>query len=283
MLLNHLISAIVFVSLFAHATQGNAQQTSELTDRDRTRLYLPISRDQFPELVSNLEAALLKAGLDELKLTTSDYWHPYQHGIRQGRPGIYLAAPHFAAWLVNKHQFEPTLMLSETLQYVIVARRADLDIFEVNDLASKTVCTGPTMDLSFLLVRESMTRSLLSAETKRVEDVAKKMQTDDKRCDAFSLSEHLFKNYELEQSFKFIRLQQSAKYSNYAYLFHPSVSKRTKAALRKFLLSRKTQELMQPIYRLYANQPIIVRAKPTHYPSVQSKSLQPYWGSSKSP
>ncbi len=283
MLLNHLISAIVFVSLLAHATQGNTQQVSELTGTDHTRLYLPISRDQFPELISKLETALLDAGLDDLKLITGDYWHPYQNGVRQGRPGIYLAAPHFAAWLIDQHQFEPTLMLSESLQYVIVARRADLDIFEVNDLASKTVCTGPTMDLSFLLVQESMTRSLLSAETERVEDVANQMQTDNKRCDAFSLSEHLFKNYELEQPFKFIRLQQSAKFSNYAYLFHPSVSKRTKAALRKFLLSRNTQELMQPIYRLYAKQPIVVKAKPRHYPPAQSMSLRPYWGPPKSP
>jgi len=277
-----LIFGLFLISLLSRAQLSHAQQdlNSEQSPRShQIPFYLPIQKDQFPGLVQQLESALLEAGLEELKLTTSDYWHPYQQGIRQGRRGIFFAAPHFASWLVNTHKFDPALRLSGKSQYVIVARRADSEIFEVRDLANKTVCTDATMDLSFLLVRESMTRSLLSAKTLRVQNVAETMKRNRLDCDAFSLSEHLLQPFLLEDPFQFIRLQQSDEYSNYAYLLNPEVPATTKRALRKFLVSKKAKNILQPMYRLFSEEPTIVSAKSSNYPPSQMQSLQPYWGS----
>jgi len=284
MLLHSLSSTILALGLFIAGSVSYAQQASEPSIENNTQeilFYLPISRERFPDLIQNIEAALDDAKLDNLKLTTTDYWHPYQQGIRQGRLGIYFAAPHFSSWLVNIHKFEPMLRLSGGLQYVIAARRSDSHIFEVVDLAEKTVCTDATMDLSFLLVRESMTRSVLSAETKRVSNVAFEMGQDNKICDAFSLSEHLFLEFAAQQPFKFIRLQQSSEFSNYAYLLHPGVPPETKRALRKFLVSKKAREILHAMYLLFSKDPRIISAKPSNYPHSQMQSLIGYWGSQK--
>ena len=259
-----LIFCLFLISLLYYARLSHAQQEPDFKQQARSNkisFFLPIQKDQFPGLVQQLKSALIDAGLDELELTTSGYWHPYQQGIRQGRLGIFFAAPHFAAWLVNVHKFNPTLRLSGKSQYVIVARSADSEIFEVRDLANKTVCSDATMDLSFLLVRESMARSVLSAKTLRVQNVAEAMKRNKLDCDAFSLSEHLLKPFLLEDPFQFIRLQQSDEYSNYAYLLNPEVPAKTKRALRKFLVSKKAKEILQPMYRLFSEKPTLVRSR----------------------
>jgi hypothetical protein len=240
--------------------------------------YLPISNTQFPGLVSQLEIALTDAGLGHLKLTTTDYWHPYQNGIRQGRLGIYLAAPHFASWLIHKYEFKPNLKLDGPLRYVITARRADTNLFEINDLANQTVCTSASMDLSFLLVKEAMPQSLLSPKTIRVESVVEKMRSDDSRCNAFSLSEHLYLMLAADQPFKFISLKQSAEFSNYAYVLHPSVSQQTHSELTKLLSNKAVTKILRPMHQLFAAEPRIVRAKENHYPKSDMSPLQKYWG-----
>lgn len=277
---------ILICNLLLGATAAYGQQNlgaSRGSSDAEVLFYLPINKLQFPTLVQELELALSNAsvnntGLSKLTITTTDYWHHYQQGIRKGRPGVYFAAPHFAAWLVNKHQFEPVLRLAGNLQYVIVSRRSDSHIFEAGDLANKTVCTNAMMDISFLVVRESMSRSVLAADTLRVQNVAKEMNSDNKKCDAFSLSEHLFLPFATEDPFQFIRLQQSKEFSNYAYLLHPNIPSELKKPLKKFLSSKEASDILAPMYRLFAKEPRILNGKPSNYPRSQAISLEPYWG-----
>jgi hypothetical protein len=253
-------------------TKSASQVTQEIIP-----FYLPINEAQFPGLIEKLEKALGEANLGHLKLTTTSYWHPYQNGIRQGRLGIYLTAPHFASWLINQHQFNTELRLAGPLRYVIAVRRDDTEIFEVNDLVNKTVCTTATMDLSFLLAKESVPRSILSAKTRRVESVVEQMRLDSRRCNAFSLSEHLFLKLAMDQPFKFIRLKQSEEFSNYAYLVHPSVPPQTAVALTKFLKNRGVIKMLTPMHQLFSAEPRIVSARAIHYPRSQMSPLLRYW------
>jgi len=262
-------------------SNANAQKADLVKKEPEILLYLPIHQEQFPQLVQQLKSELDNSGLHHLKIVTTEYWHPYQNGIRQGRPGIYFTAPHFSAWLVNKHKFTPLLRLAGQLQYVIAARRSDSDIFEVGDLANKTVCTNATMDLSFLLVRESMTRSVLSAQTKNVQNVAREMSNNNRACDAFSLSEHLFLEFAVQEPFRFIRLQQSETFSNYAYLFSPNISSSIRVRVKKVLTSKKVNTILHPMYRLYAQEPIITNGSPNNYPPEQMKPLNIYWGATR--
>jgi hypothetical protein len=271
-------------SLTVAASNLHAESKSKPASQAKIKsipFYLPIDKTQFPGLIEKIEKVLSVAGLGHLKITTTSYWHPYQNGIRQGRMGIYLAAPHFASWLINQHQFNTELKLAGSLRYVIAVRRADTSIFEVNDLVNKTVCTSAIMDLSFLLATESTPHSLLSAKTRRVESVVEQMRLNSRKCNAFSLSEHLFLEIAAEQPFKFIGLKQSAEFSNYAYLVHPDVSQQTSAALTKFLKNKEVAQILLPIHQLFAAEPRLVRARPNHYPRSQLSPLLQYWAATQ--
>ena len=259
------------------APKASAQGADLDKQNSEILLYLPIHQNQFPGLIEQLNIAIENSQADYIKVITTDYWHPYQNGIRQGRSGIYFAAPHFSAWLVNKHQFIPSLALSGKLQYVIAARRSDSDIFEVRDLANKTVCTNATMDLSFILVRESMSRSILAAQTKIVQDVANEMRVDNKACDAFSLSEHLFLEFASKDPYQFIRLQQSNEFSNYAYVISPDTSPKAVTTVKHFLSSKEVKKILHPMYRLYSQEPAIVNSSADRYPIEQMAPLTTYW------
>lgn len=224
------------------------------------------------------QASKIEPALAQLKLKTTDYWLPYQQGIRQGRLGVYFVAPHFTSWLTHRHQFTPALKLAGKLQYVIAARQRDSHIFEIRDLANKRVCTRETLNLGFLLVREAMKQSLLPAKVEHVQSVILDMKNNNKTCDAFSLSEHLFVEISNTAPFEYIRLQQSDRYSNYAYVFHPAILPDTKIALENFLNSSSVQTILRPMYRLFAKEPIVLRGEVGDYPRSYLKLLQPYWG-----
>ena len=239
--------------------------------------YLPLSVDQFPNISSKLETALAEAGLSQFSVKTTDYWHPYQQGLRQGRNGVYFAAPHFAAWSILKNKFVPIFRIQSELQYVIVARRADSAIFEVNDLAGKTVCTERAPNLDFLLSRTALEKALILARTKNVKSVFFAMTDDDKSCQAFSISRHIFEHFAKSEPFRFIRLQQSEPSKNYSFVLDQSTASVHGLALEKFLRSSKAQTILEPMYKLYSTSPTLMRVKTKDYEEQDYAPLLNYW------
>jgi hypothetical protein len=281
------LSIFLFSVLAAANSTSPAQQVAEAREHtniqsNKIPFYLPILQNQFSDVVTAFESALVEqisenAHLKKLELITTDYRHPYQNGIRQGRLGVYFAEPHFASWLVNVHGFETLLHLSGFQQYVIVVKTSDTDLFELNDLATKTICTGSSMDMSFLMVSNSMRHNLQPVKVRQVKEVAKEMKRINQKCDGFSLSEHVFSQITTQAPFEFIRLKQSSEFSNYAYLIHPDVPRETKKNLRELLLSQKMQEIFRPVYRHFTKDPILLKGKSENYPPAQMQPLQAYW------
>lgn len=239
--------------------------------------YLPLSKAQLPEISAQLEAALFDAGLAQFKVRTTDYWHPYQQGLRRGREGVYFAAPHFAAWSITKNNFVPILRLKSELQYVMIARRADSEIFEVNDLAGKTVCTERAPNLDFLLSRTALKKALILARTKHVKSVPQAMRDDDKDCQAFSVSRHIFEGFAKTEPFRFIRLQQSEATKNYGFVLDRETAFAHGVALKKFLSSTRAKTILQPMYKLYSNSPAPVSVKTADYEKQDFAPLLDYW------
>jgi len=239
--------------------------------------YLPLSSEQFPTISDDLENALHEAGLSQFKVTTTDYWHPYQQGLRRGRRGVYFAAPHFSAWAIDKYKFVPILRLRNKLQYVIVARRTDSHIFEVNDLAGKTVCTGQAPNLDFLLSRTALRKAVILARTKPVKSVPQAMRSDDQNCQAFSVSRHIFDAFIKTEPFRFIRLQQSDATLNYGFIVNRQTALDHGIKLRKFLRSARAKSVLKPMYDLYSDKTILVGAKTRDYSSNDYAPLLDYW------
>jgi len=213
-----------------------------------------------------------------VKVQTADYWHPYQQGLRRGRVGFYLAAPHFASWAIHKHRFVPMLRLSEPLKYVIAARRDDARIFEVNDLANRVVCSQKAVNLDFILTTTALDNTLWSAQSKSVNSVPDAMKYDNQNCHAFAVSEHIFREYNLESPEKFIRLQQGDEYTNYAFLAHPDISETLQKQLMALLQTTEMTRLLSPIVNQYSSKPKLIPATLDDYPQHFIKPLTIYWG-----
>jgi hypothetical protein len=228
-------------------------------------------------LAAQLNQALQQAGLGHFKVVTADYWHPYQQGIRQGRPGLYLAAPHFVAWAIQKHQFKPVLRLPNKLRYVIAARRNDTQYFEINDLANQPVCSQRAVNLDFLLVRGSFNNSWLAAQNRIVNSVASAVEYDNQNCAAFSMSEHLFKEVNKQTPDRLIRLQQGPEFNNYAFIIHSGASNQNIQRIKSFLRSQSAQTLLRPLLSEYSNESTLLPIRAKDYPKSYLKILEPYW------
>ena len=244
---------------------------------DAINFYLPQHSKDNSELHKSLQLTLNKAGLNFIKVRSTHFWHPYIQGLRQGRPGIYFSAPHLSAWAVNNHQFEPMLRLTGKLQHVLVSRRSDTDIFEVNDLHKKHICTSKAPNLDFILASQLLRGSINSPVITIKKSSSQAMFKDDKSCDAFSISDHIFTRYALKDPYKFIRLHQGVQYPNYAFLSSADISKDTRFKLKQILLNRATIKLMKPLYLNYANSTTLLVATKEDFLNIPNEYLNRVW------
>ncbi len=265
-------SALV-IALLLHQQVAFAQ-----TSVQKLPLYLPYSSSALPELATELDNSLNKAGIDYLKIHTADYWHPYQQGLRRGRLGIYFAAPHFVSWAIHKHQFTPFLRLTEPLKYVIAARREDAHIFEVNDLADRSICAQKAVNLDFLLATSALDNTLLSAHNKSVNSVPDAMKYDNQNCHAFAVSDHILRQFNLDSPERFIRLKQGSEYTNYAFVAHPSVPQSQLEQLTALLQTKEIRMILAPLTKQYSSKTKLVPTQKDDYPFDFTKPLKIYWG-----
>lgn len=245
--------------------------------KEDIRFYLSNSSQTNPNLHSALQLELDKAGLSYIKVSSTDFWHPFIQGIRQGRTGIYFAAPHFSAWAVKQHQFVPLLKLSGNLQYVLLSRQNDIDIFEVSDLARKRICASKAPNLDFILANSALTSSLNSPIIISKTSSATAMLKGDKDCDAFVVSEHIFTQHALKNPYRFVRLQQSKKQLNHAFISSPDVDIETLTAFKKVMLSKTVTTLLEPLYSEYSSRPILIRATDDEFGKTQNDYLNKIW------
>jgi len=236
-------------------------------------LYLPYSSSALPNLQKELDTLLQRADSNRFKVQSADYWHPYQQGLRHGRVGVYLAAPHFASWAIHKHQFVPI-----SLKFVIAARKDDARFFEINDLANHSICAQKAVNLDFLLVKSALSNPLLSANNKSVNSVSDAMKYDNENCHAFAVSDHLFQKFNLESPDRFIRLQQGQQFNNYVFIAHPEVSQDHIERLTVALKSEEVRHSLAPLYEEFSTQTKLIPAAISEYPLTYTSALKAYWG-----
>jgi hypothetical protein len=273
------ITALPLLILLTSYSSAAQQQAARATkpSKQQINLYLPIDRAEHTRLISTLDDALKTAGLSQIKVAGSDYWHAYQNGLRNGRSGIYFAPPHFAAWAISQHDFLPIARLSSPLSYVIATHQEDRALFEINDLSGEKVCSGRPLNLDYLLINSLFQDFLHAPQIEIVASVEQQMTSAVSLCRAFAVGNHLFERIELEHPNKFIRLQQSALHNNYVFIAHPQISQADFRKMRRFLLSVKTQDSLQPVLQLFATKAELVSTKKSDYPQKYWDSLAPYW------
>lgn len=232
---------------------------------------------QTPALINSLQTEFNNAGLKKITVKNTDFWHPYVQGLRQGRRGIYFTAPHFAHWAIEKHEFIPLLKLAGRLQYVLVSRRSNLDIFEVSDLARKRICASKAPNLDFILANSALSKSLNSPLIIAQRSAFKSMLNNHSQCDAYVVSEHLFSQYSLKQPYDFIRLHQGVEYPNYAFISSPDISMETRQAFKKLMQSNKTNILLRTVYAEYSSKPVLLNTENKDFEAFNNDYLETLW------
>ena len=241
-------------------------------------IYLPIHSARYSGLIDQLNERLTHKQLSQFQFKASDYWHPFQQGIRQGRDGVYLAPPHFAAWAIHKHRFIPVAKLEGNLTYVIVARKDDLSLFEIDDLNNRKVCSQAALNLDYLTLRQAFSNPLYSAETVIVADVFQYLQEDNAECEAFAISNHQFFELDAKSPDLYIRLQQGETWPSYAFVSHPEVETISLLKLRNFLLTKDIQAALEPILKKFSESGSLSKAYLRDYPEQLKEILQTDWG-----
>lgn len=244
---------------------------------DKVDVYLPILADENKALISDLEALLQQHDLANLSVKPIDHWHDYQHGLRAGRPGIYLAPPHFAAWSIHQHRFTPLLRVGTPLSYVIAARRDDVDVFEMNDLAGQTVCASKPLNLDYLTLINAFDNSLLSANIKLVPNVDKELHQNNTDCRGFALNNAAYERIAMEFPGRYIRLHQSARFKNLVFVAHPEIPAKTVSDLMRLVAQPAARDLLAPMYLTYSNEDSLLRASAADYPPDYYSQLLKYW------
>lgn len=260
-------------------------------------VYLPTVEPQHADLINQLQSLwknfLLSHSASVVTATDIQFrwvsdWHNYQQGVRLGRPGLYLTAPHFAAWLIHRHQFVPRMRLNSPISFVVAARRNDAQIFEINDLARRNVCAPQPLNLDYLLVNSAFDQPMLSAEIKIIRSVFSLMRKGGGgeashgavQCRGFALNHRQFAMLESQLPEHYIRLHQSREFSNYATVIDAQVNAkypRLGNLFDTFLREEETQTVLAPVLAQLAEIPVWVDASKEDYPSSYFEPLQRFW------
>ncbi|NND81256.1 MAG: hypothetical protein HKN50_02380 [Gammaproteobacteria bacterium] len=241
------------------------------------RLHLPADTAQGVQAVAELGALLNGSGLASIEAHAVKYWPRYQQNIRNGMPGIYLAAPHFSAWAIHQHNFVPLARVAEPLRFVVASHRSDSHVFELNDLKNRNVCARRPLNLDYLLVNQAFTKSMHAASMLVVDSVDEEMQSDDSACEGFVVTDLQYRRMNRRQPDKYIRLFQSPSYSNYAIVAHPSTDPQILNQLFDVLQSPQLQALLHRLLENYASRIDLIPATSEDYPQHYADSLAIYW------
>ncbi len=271
------IKFVIAVTLLCHLGIAVAEEGVIDNNQSTIKLFLPIELKPYSSMIKALKEDFLKNNIENIEIEGIDHWHAYQQGLRVGRVGFYFAPPHFTAWAFSKHDFKAMLRISEPLSYVIAAKRANSDIFEINDLTNKRICSEKAFNLSYLLGNSGLDKQLRSANIEIVESVEKQMSKTTTSCDAFSISDHLFKKVSIKSPAQYIRLHQSTKYNNYALIAHPSITDQRVAALTQYFLKNESQSIIAPLLKKFTQTGSLIISQTSDYPSEYYETLSPYW------
>jgi len=242
---------------------------------------MPISSDKQGRFIRELQHAANKHALGAVDIIFSDHWHQYQQSIKVGRRGVFFAPPHFSAWAINKHQFNPLVRLYEPLSYAIVTKKSEPHFFELNDLINSNICTHKPLHIDYLLTSSVFKNRYGRVNIQFVESVLTEMLNKETTCNAFTTSNNVIQRWIKQGSDEYIRLYQGKTYNNYSFVAHPSINAATLSKLQEFLLLEETQRIFRPIYELYANDLKLIKSSAEDYPINYTDNLANHWGFNK--
>ena len=273
-IINIRVFCLIFTLIFCLTSINLHAQTH---NKQKLYLYLPIGPDDLRQESDILQNDLKNNDFSHIEIQFAEYWHEYQQNIKNGRLGLYLAPPHFASWAINKHNFIPLMRVAEPLSFVIAAKKSQPEIFELNDLIDRTVCSQPPLNLDYLLSIEAFAKLLGSSNNKFIKHVDLEMQTQQSDCYGYIISNHIVRRFQLAGNDDYIRLYQGKTYNNYVLIAHPEINTKMLERFKHYLIQADTQKLLKPIFNLYANDTKLISSQKEDYPISYIGPLNLHW------
>ena len=260
---------------------SNAFITAAFSQEDKLankpNFYLPYSSKLTSSIKATLESDLAELGAGLINIHTDQDWNEYLEKVRSGSSGIYLAAPHFAAWLIHQHQFTPLRRIKDSLNYSIISRQDDVEIFALSDLNGEQVCTQMPLSLDYLMVDQVLketAKTVIKAVTRSIEQ---RIVSRDIRCRGFTASKALASRLEQNNPNDYARLFQSKDWNNYAILVSKDLNSERLRALDDALSSAIISRALLSVIRHEISDTVMVTAAKQDYPLELSEMLNPYW------
>jgi len=126
------VISLLFAILLSSATQAVEEYTFTAPPRgneeNEAKVYQPIAN------------YLSKATGKKIVYKHSDNWLSYQDGMRKGAFDIVFDGPHFVSWRMANLKHTPLAKLAGNLAFVVAVRKDNKHIYNIKDLAGRTVC-----------------------------------------------------------------------------------------------------------------------------------------------
>lgn len=123
-----------------------------------------------------------------------DNWLSYMKGMRMGEYDMAFDGPHFVSWRVAAVQHTPLVRLPGKLEFVVISRKDNADINELQDLAGRPICGHAPPNLATLTMLDQFQNP---ARQPRVEVIRgfKNVYSAmvDKKCDAAVIPAKIYK------------------------------------------------------------------------------------------
>lgn len=91
-------------------------------------------------------------------------WHNYTQSMRAGKYDIVFDGPHFAAWRMTNVNHVPVARLPGHLGFVIMAKKDNNKVNNMNDLVAKKICGLASPNLGTMVVFETFQNPVIQPE-----------------------------------------------------------------------------------------------------------------------
>jgi ABC-type phosphate/phosphonate transport system substrate-binding protein len=184
-----------------------------------------------------LAEALSKATGEKVVYQYADNWGLYQTRLTKGDFDLVLDGPHLVSWRFARLHHEPLVALAGNLSFVVITRKDDTQLQNLNGLAGRRLCGHAPPNLATLTVYEQFenaARQPLLVETKGF-DVAYKRVLE-RKCNAAVLP--LESYHDLEgQTGRTRVIYQSKNYPNQALTAGARVTPAMRERIQQALLA----------------------------------------------
>lgn len=274
MMIRFLKKIVLFSTLLNTLLLQTVAYAGNIHDSQFIELYLPFSKNS-TKVKTKLEKLLAEKKLTSVKINTIDHWQKFQQSLRHGKKGIYFAPPHFAAWAIHKYKFKPLVRIAEPISYIITTQRSNTEIFEINDLHSRTICVDQPLNLNYLLINSAFHKLSISPKLVFTKPLEQMRGSKTLQCDAYSVSNHALSSR--VQKDDYIRLFQSKDYNNYVLISHPAIPQQFLQKFQRLLVTEQLLELLKPMLSQFSEKPVLVNAQVRDYPIQYKQLLDNYW------